>query len=296
MPRPLAPLPAALATRPFTVAQARGLGISRERLRHPDLLKPTRGVRVPTADCSVRAEARVIASATTSPFAFSHLSAAYLLDLPLPWPWHPSMPWHLMRPTNLPIPRRTGVVGHRGLESRARVEVAGLPVVGPLDTWADVAGLLPIDELVVVGDVLARRGTSPGDLLGYLDGRPGRRGIRALREAASLTRIGSASRMETLTRLMFARGGLPEPELNADVHDDAGFWLLRADFLWRRYRVIGEYHGDIHRSSRRVWQDGFARRRLAEASGWRVVELTSREVFHPQAREELLGLLRAWLV
>ena len=102
--------------------------------------------------------------------------------------------------------------------------------------------------------------------------------------------------METLTRLMFVRGGLPEPELNADVHDDAGFWLLRADFLWRRYRVIGEYHGDIHRSSRRVWQDGFARRRLAETSGWRVVELTSREVFHPQAREELLDLLRAWLV
>ena len=106
---------------------------------------------MPTADVSVRAEARVIASAMTRPFAFSHLSAAYLLDLPLPWPWHPSMPWHLMRPTNLPIPRRTGVVGHRGLESRALVVVAGLPVVGPLDTWADMAGLLPIDELVVIG-------------------------------------------------------------------------------------------------------------------------------------------------
>lgn len=101
--------------------------------------------------------------------------------------------------------------------------------------------------------------------------------------------------METLARLVFARAGLPEPELNADVHDEAGLWILRADFLWRAQRVIAEYQGDVHRSDRRRWQADIARRRLAEDSGWIVVDLTAQDLFHDYHRGQLLTRLERLL-
>jgi hypothetical protein len=58
--------------------------------------------------------------------------------------------------------------------------------------------------------------------------------------------------METTARLLFRRGGVPEPELNAVVSDAAGEWLAFGDFLWRARRVVAEFDGDFHRTDRRL--------------------------------------------
>ena len=295
MPRSRSPLPAALATGAFTVAQARELGLTRGQLRHASLHRPTRGVWSVDPPVTVLTAARAMAAATGHPFALSHGSAAYLLGWPMSGPWQPGSPIHLMRPTTLPIPRRAGVIGHRGLESRRVVTIAGLPVVAPADTWADLGSHLPLDDLVVVGDFLLGRSVPLDELRRTVAVRAGARGTRRLAEALTLIRPGSASRMETLSRVVFHRTGLPEPQLNADVFDRHGGWLLRADFLWRRQRVIGEYQGDHHRTDRRAWQVGFGRRHLAESHGWRVVEFGSRDIVHPPSREVLIGLLRSLL-
>jgi len=45
------------------------------------------------------------------------------------------------------------------------------------------------------------------------------------------------SPMETRARLFFLRGGLPEPELNVVITDQAsGQWLSDSDFVWRDQR------------------------------------------------------------
>ncbi len=68
------------------------------------------------------------------------------------------------------------------------------------------------------------------------------------------------------------------------------------DFLWRRPRVIAEYHGDVHRTDRATWQSGFTRRQLAEDNGWRMIEFTARDVFANSPRLELLTLLAELLL
>lgn len=281
-------LPDALQAGPFTVAGARSLGVTPSRLRRGDLLVPTRGVRATTPPTDLREAAGAISLGLPAPFAFSHLTAACLLGLPLPSSATTRSPLHVMRPTDRPPTHRRGVVGHRGLELRYVLSTGGLPVVGPVDTWADLAGNLAHDELVVIADRLLAVGIARAELEGALARRSGARGVRALRPALADARAGSRSPMETRARLVFLRGGLPEPELNADVHDRAGQWLLCADFLWREQRVIAEYQGDEHGADRRRWQSDISRRRAAYDEGWNVVELTSRDLVVAPARHTLL--------
>jgi hypothetical protein len=229
-----------------------------------------------------------------APFAFSHLTAARLWNLPLPSAWHPGEPLHVMRPTASAQVRRPEVVGHRGLERRDTELLRGVPVTGPAWTWADLATLdsMTVDDLVIAGDAFVSRTPGLLDQLARLtrDGSR-RRGKSRLRRALPLLRVGSGSAMETRARLVFHRSGLPEPELNASVHAEDGHFIARVDFLWRVARVVVEYEGDHHRSDRRQWQHDIARTRLLEALGWRVIRITSSDLWDSRLRRELVTLL-----
>ncbi len=261
------------------------------RLRSSALVVPTRGVRAAQLPASAVDTIRGIAAGIERPFAVSHLSAALVMGMPVPRRFASGLPVHVMRPTQRAQTHRPSVISHRGLERRRVVRVRGLPVVDPLDTWCDLARMVPADELVVIGDWLMSRGASTGDFVATLGAHGGERGIRAARGALPLIRAGSRSRMETLARLMFVGAGLPEPELNADVHDDHGQWILCADFLWRAQRVVAEYQGDHHRVDRRQWQFDIARRRLAEVNSWTVVDITAHDVFDAFHRSQVVGRL-----
>ena len=84
--------------------------------------------------------------------------------------------------------------------------------------------------------------------------------------------------MESRARVMFARAGFPEPEVNADVFDCHGGWLLEGDLVWRKQRVIGEYQGSDHASIRRRSADS-SRVTGAEAEGYRVLEIYAEDVY-----------------
>lgn len=273
------PLPPVLAAGPFTVAEARELGVGRSRLRHSSLHAPTSAVRCDVQPDNVLALARSIGLVLPHPWAFSHLTAARLLSLPLPTVWSPSEGLHVLRPSQHTRIRRAGVLGHRGLESRELMSIHGLPLTSPQDTWLDLATLLDVDDLVVAGDAVANRvDQAVEDLALRLSARPRGRGRRRALRAVSLIRPGSGSAMESRARLAFLRGGLPEPELNASIVDGAGEWLATGDFVWREQRVVVEYEGDHHRQDRKQWQSDVARTRLLEALGWRVIRITARDL------------------
>ena len=84
--------------------------------------------------------------------------------------------------------------------------------------------------------------------------------------------------MESRARLMFVHAGFPEPEVNADVFDAHGGWLLEGDLVWRRQRVVGEYQGVDHASIRRRSADA-SRATSAEAEDYRILEIYSEDVF-----------------
>ncbi len=100
--------------------------------------------------------------------------------------------------------------------------------------------------------------------------------------------------MESRARLVFHWGGLPEPELNAEVSFEAGGWMLRSDFVWREQRVIAEYQG-VHHADRRRLSDDVHRRYLATDEGWRYVEVFAEDVFQEFRRAQLLARLRVAL-
>ena len=93
--------------------------------------------RDPTEDLARLAEATRLVLPVGS--AFSHLTAARMLGLPVPRRWAPTEPLHVMNVTAAPKIRRAGCEGHRGLESRRVVTRTGLRVVSPEDTWCDLA-------------------------------------------------------------------------------------------------------------------------------------------------------------
>lgn len=290
-----APLPEGL-TPLFTVGQGIEQGMSHGRLQRGDLVAPTSGVRTarggePALD-ALLARCQAFALALPEPWAYSHTTAARLLGLPLATPWTDREPLPVIRPTNLAMVRRRGTVHHRGLERRRVVTRQGLPVIAPADTWCDLAGSLSLTERVVLADATVNTwsGVPLDQLITAVARRDGERGVRALREALALVRTRSRSRTESLIRLALAAAGLPEPELNADIHDAQGGWVACSDFVWRRQRVLAEYDGDHHREQRQWRRDHIVRADLI-AEGWRVHVFTATDLGRPAALHRRVAAL-----
>jgi hypothetical protein len=285
-----APLPHDLTTRPFLASEALALGLTRRRLRAQDLWTPTRGVRSVKLPTTVFEQAQSFVAAAPKDFAFSHVTAAQLLGIPLPYAVEDDLRIHIVTPTAANRVRRPEVWGHRGLESREVVQVEGLPVVAPADTWADLGEFVGpgrpvgLDDLIVAGDAVANLlgGTEP--LRRAVERRVRPRGKVTLTYAIPRIRVGSWSPMETRSRLMVMRAGLPEPLLNEDVVSHSGVWLGCGDLVWLEQRVVGEYQGvEFHSRLMDQRHDG-VRLRDIERGDWVVVEILAPDVFDPQCR------------
>jgi hypothetical protein len=291
-------LPHDLATGPFSTGEARSAGVAPSRLRRSDLVHPTRGVHARAVPTDLVARAAAFAKGLPPERAFSHVTAAALLGLPLPRRLEKEAaggPLHVIAPTPDGQTRRVGCAGHRGLESRRTTEVHGLSVVAAEDTWVDLGECRPpmaVDELVVTGDAVVAMVTSgtadaAWRLRRPLETRVRPRGKVRLLEALGLVRPGVRSAMESRARLVCVRGGLPEPEVNGDITDAGGEWLAEGDLVWRGSKVVGEYQGADHASRRRRSLDA-SRRASLEMEDWRVVEIWAEDVYVGGRRTALL--------
>ncbi|WIE76125.1 DUF559 domain-containing protein [Curtobacterium sp. MCSS17_007] len=194
--------------------------------------------------------------------------------------------------------RREGVVGHRTTEDRAVVLTRwGIRTSAPATTWVECGSLLGLDDLVVLGDaMLSSRAcaTTVAALASALALRGRCPGARNLRVALGLVRRGSGSPQETRARLGIVRAGIAEPELQVEIRDEQGRFVGRADFAYRRERVIIEYEGDHHRTDPAQWESDLRRYRAFARLGWVVLRWSRSDVTTQRAAalEELAGLLR----
>ncbi len=301
-------LPEALADGPFSTRAARELGVRSRVLRGSGLVSVTHGARAHRQPESLDERAKAFRVALHGEVAFSHVTAAQLWGLPLPRHLEAQQDLDVMCGDKAGPVKRAGCIGHRGLGRRTVLVHRGVPLTSPADTWVDLGEVLSrgltCDDVVVAGDVVARRlgGPEGGDrgaqlLAEVLHARVRPRGKLVLAEALTLVSPRSKSPMETRARLVFARGGLPSPEINVAVHfdsddgaDGSAGWMLEGDFVWREQRVIGEYQGDHHKSIRQRAVD-VAKRHLAEDEGWCFVEVFAGDVFHRAKRFALLRRL-----
>jgi hypothetical protein len=269
-------VPDELLSRPFTVTEARRLGVSPAVLRGEQFRTPVRGVRASTVLPDSLEQRCLAVSALMPGVVLSHGTAAALCDLPVP------VLSHVVEVTAVGGCRLTGVRGHRrDPGDDVRTLPSGLRVTSGARTWADHGVRLELDDLVVLGDAVLRHGWADQAALTAAAAVPGRRGARRLRTALGLLEPRTDSPMETRLRLLVVRSGLPRPVAGRDVVVD-GSWLARPDLSWPALRIAVEYDGDHHRTDRTQWQRDIARRRLLEDAGWTLVVVTSDDVLrHP---------------
>lgn len=285
------PLTDELTKRPFTVAEGRAAHLGRDRLLGHDLIRPTRSVRSAVPVLTVAQRAWAFRLAMPSDIAFSHLTAARLWNLWLPKEETDDEPLFVMRSNKQNRIRRSGVPGHRGLENRMVEQCRGMPVTSPADTWLDLAALLDVDDLIVLGDCIATRVESIEPLVEVLWARRRAPGRAKAAQALTLVRVGSKSPMETTTRLVIVRGGLPEPKLNQPILDADGNWIAEVDFLWEEERLVGEYQGEKPHDGPRARDADGHKRMLVEDQDYRHVEIFKSDIFPIGHRAQLLHRL-----
>jgi hypothetical protein len=281
-------LPGSLGAAPFTIAEARSLGVPRTRLRQSDVSHISRGLYRP-AEWSFELEAAARALSLATPGAWiSHVTAARLRCQVLP-PWlSDSEELHLSKPRALPEVRRKGIVGHTVLALDDEVETAdGIPISTRPRTWLDLARRLSVSELVCMGDELVRiprfnlEGrsepfTTINRLRSMVNRHPNLQGIVRARAALELIRVGSDSGPESLLRLAMCDAGFPEPELQLRLRPE-GPDSPTADLGYRHRRLAVQYDGGHHLLPAQILSDR-RRDKAFEAAGWTVLVLTKDDL------------------
>ncbi|MBB5633694.1 hypothetical protein BKA04_001917 [Cryobacterium mesophilum] len=307
------PLPSDLQDAPFAVSVARRMGVSESRLRASDLEVPFHGIRrsrlAPVAEPDTddeRAQQRFHALLRDCAsfqrregrsVIFSHVTAARLFRMPLPWRLETRRFLDVAALTPDHAPQGAGIIGHRLTRGAYILSTsAGFAVPAPLRVWAQLAPLLSVDELVVVGDHLVRRKqpfTSFDELVETVAGWRRLRGIRKLRLAALSVRSGTDSAAESRMRLALTRAGLPEPVIGFTVYDRDGCFVGTPDLAYLDERVALEYEGEIHRVDSRTFRSDIERRERFQDADWRHIRVTRDHLTRPHTLVDRVGFALA---
>ena len=172
---------------------------------------------------------------------------------------------------------RANVILRRAkLSTTEVVRLGHLPVTSGLRTAADLGRKLKQLEAIVALDLaLHARLVTIEDLASYIARNRMAKGIGKLRMALELCDPNAESPMETRLRVLLCRAGLPRPESQVDLHDNAGRFVGRADFYYRQRRLAIEYDGATHRES--LAEDNRRQNRLLEA-GYDLLRFTGEDV------------------
>jgi hypothetical protein len=278
----------------FTVKDALARGVGVGALRSARWAAPFHGIRSTMEPRDAVTRCVVYATKMRTDAVFTSVSAARLWAIPLP-AWIDDAAVHVAAPHGAARPAGRGVVGSVYQRSAVEIfELAGLRVLSPADTWASLASVLDLADLVAAGDALvtpafASSHPAPTSIEELIDVTRRRRfrGVRLARRASELVRVGALSRPESLTRILAVTGGVPEPVCNLRVSP-----LLTFDLAWPQWGFGFDYQGASHRSATQYAKD-VARGDLARQLGWGSMQASATDLF--DTPYELLGRLRSRL-
>ncbi len=261
---------------PFTRAQAHAQGITDRQLAGPRYRKVLAGYYLPAqVPPSPIHATRAALLAHPSGAVASHFSVVRLLGAPVP-----DQPEEHVTVAD-PRDRRQ----RRGVRCHAlRIEpgdvrrIADVHVTGPERTFVDLTAHLSLVDQVALGDWMVRREhTTAPRLLAYCRRSQVRRAFDASLSAAHV-RARVDSPRETRVRMLLTLAGLPEPEVNREVHDAAGQVVARLDHCYREVRLGVEYDGRHHLTDADQWERDVGRRARLEELGWRLIVVTAQQL------------------
>jgi hypothetical protein len=240
----------------FTVARALGDGYTLHELNNV-LPKPFWGIRAHQEDFSVAARCRHFLPRLPAGAFYSHTTAAKLWALTLP-PWlEQDLRLHVSVPAGRRAVDAKQIIGHEvnALDSEIRM-LDGVPVSSPARLFRELGPLLPLADLVAVGDELIRRSrplSSPAELRTSAFVR-GYRGKRNAVAALQLLDERAESRPESLMRVALISAGLPRMLVNPEIRRGDGSFIARPDLVFADYPIAVEYEGDQHRTDAAQWR------------------------------------------
>ncbi|WP_411698184.1 hypothetical protein [Conyzicola sp.] len=265
---PRIPLPAPLAGQPFSVGEARQNGIGEGRLRGTDLARPFWGVRGPAIAGGFTELCHAYLTRARPSAFFSHVTAARLLGIRLPFRLLESDVLDVAVPAPKRAQQARGIRGHKLRLRPGDLTVRdGMAMTSPVRTWCDIAGLLNDEELLAAGDTLLwwrNPLTYPAEIARAVANHRGA-ARSALHRTVSELSARADSSPESSFRHRFALAGLPRPEVNLQLYDAQGNKVAMPDLCFPEFTESFDYEGDHHRTDPRTWQSDIQRvRRLAK--------------------------------
>ncbi|MGN0099898.1 MAG: type IV toxin-antitoxin system AbiEi family antitoxin domain-containing protein [Dietzia sp.] len=225
------------------------------------------------AEAMLEMRSRAAAGSISPGTALSHTSALVLHGLPV----------HDLDTRRVTTTRhRPGSGSRRGRSSichnldlaGAVTEVDGIPVTFPARTIVDVARSSPFTGAVCAADEALRRELcSPAELADELDAAAGRVGIARARAVVAFADAGAQSVLESVSRVVISRAGLPMPQLQREfiLPDGTSVYV---DMYWEEWGLVGEADGtgkygidDGEESVRRKLRDEKKRQNDIESLG-----------------------------
>lgn len=191
---------------------------------------------------------------------FTGLTAAEAYGLWLP-PLAPDRPMEIALPSGVRVRRPQVDITRHPLPPHSH-GIDGIRIATVAETVLAAAVRLELLDLVVLVDgVLHEQGCTREDLAVVARGR---RGGPRVREALALADGRSESPWESLLRVLHVVCGVPvEPQ--AELFDDAGRFVARADLLITGTGTLQEYDGAVHRDRGQYARDRRRDSRLADA-------------------------------
>lgn len=231
---------------PFTVADARRSGVRWDDLQTKTWTRMSRGQYAWAGlTQNARLTLRAVVERVPATYAFSGLTAGWLLGLDVAW----GDPIEVTIDREVPVRARAGVRLRRAaLPQWDVINRHGFRTTSAMRTACDLGGRRDLVESVVAVDMALHAGlvTLP-QLATYTETHPGEKGIKRLRGAVRLADPRSESPMETRLRMELIRARLPRPAVQAEIRDAAGDLIGRADLYYADRRLVIEYDGDNHR-------------------------------------------------
>ncbi|MDH3022641.1 type IV toxin-antitoxin system AbiEi family antitoxin domain-containing protein [Gordonia alkanivorans] len=220
----------------------------------------------------------------------SHQSAAALHGIPL------------LRPDLTKVHFTTAKTGRAGAKIHLHrhkllpehvTVVDGVRVTTPARTVADIARRGTFEQAVCCLDSGLRLGVDAADLGELAASATRMKGVACLRRALAVADGRSESVGESFSRATMRTLGIPPPDLQVTVLDDAGRFVARGDFGWED-KVIGEFDGRVKYSGQfgtSASETVFAEKRREDAirrTGRIVVRWTWDDLLKPMHFRKLI--------
>ena len=236
----------ALRRGPFTVADARRVGVRWDRLQTKMWTRLSRGqyawVGLPH-DARLKLEA--IARRVQGEYAFSGPTAAWLLGLDVAW----REPIEVTIRRDVPVRARAGVRLRRAAPPESDVVTRqGFRTTSAMRTVCDLGSRANVVESVAAVDMALHAGlVQLSELTTRVETHAGDKGIKRLRRSVRLADPRSESPMETRVRMELIRARLPRPCVQAELRDATDHFVGRADLYYPDRRLVIEYDGENHK-------------------------------------------------